>query len=135
MSKKEEVLTKYKELLELVYQYCVNGEPFASKHITRAFKTNDRVILIMRKAGLITKVATGRRKLYKWNYNGGVTESVVNDFYEAVKNDQREWLLKRKDLKLDSIVVKNLLEFSKYESNNKPEQRRKISILWGLITF
>jgi hypothetical protein len=128
MSKKEEVLIKYKELLELVYQYCVNGRPFTSKHITRAFKTNDRVILVMRNAGLITKVSTGRRKLYKWNYNGGVTESIVNDFYEAVKNDQREWLLKQKSLKMDNQSTMIFVE-------NKPEERRKISILWGLITF
>jgi hypothetical protein len=128
MSKKEEVLIKYKELLELVHEYCTNGEPFASKHFTRAFKTNDRVILVMRKAGLITRVATGRKKLYKWNYNGGVTESVVNDFYEAVKNDQREWLLKQKSLKMDNQSTMIFLD-------NKPEERRKISILWGLITF
>jgi hypothetical protein len=128
MSKKEEVLIKYKEVLELVHEYCVNGEPFSSKHFTRAFKTNDRVILVMRKAGLITRVATGRKKLYKWNFNGGVTESVVNDFYESMKNDQREWLSKQKSLKMNNQRTMIFVD-------NKPEERRKISILWGLITF
>ena len=135
MSKKEEVLTKYKTLLDLVYQYCKNEEAFTSKHLTRALRINDRAIIVMRNEGIITKLSTGRKKLYRWNLEGGVTEAVVNDFYESVKDDQREWLLKQKSIKLDATVVKNLVEFSKYEADNKPKQRRKVSILWGLITF
>jgi hypothetical protein len=135
MSKREEVLIKYKELLELVYEYCVKEEPFTCKHLTRAFKINDRAIIVMRKEGIITKLTKGRKKLYKWNYLSPPTSALVYDFYEAVNRDQQEWLLKRKSLNIDSVVVKNLIEFSKYESNNKPKERRKISILWGLITF
>jgi len=49
----------------------------------------------------------------------------VNDFYESVKEDQREWLSKQnKQLKM--------VFTSKVE---EPKQRRKVSILWGLITF
>jgi hypothetical protein len=129
MSKKEEVLTKYKTLLDLVYQYCKNEEAFTSKHLTRALKINDRAIIVMRNEGIITKLSNGRKKLYRWNLEGGVTESVVNDFYESVKDDQREWLLKQKSLKMDN--QRTLVFFE----DNKPKQRRKISILWGLITF
>ena len=125
MSKKEEVLTKYKTLLDLVYQYCKNEEAFTSKHLTRALRINDRAIIVMRNEGIITKLSTGRKKLYRWNLEGGVTEAVVNDFYESVKEDQREWLSKQnKQLKM---VFTNKLE--------EPKQRRKVSILWGLITF
>lgn len=125
MSKKEEVLTKYKTLLDLVYQYCKNEEAFTSKHLTRALKINDRAIIVKRNEGIITKLSTGRKKLYRWNLETAPTESVVNDFYESVNEDQREWLSKQN--KQVKMIFTNEVE--------KPKQRKKISILWGLITF
>jgi len=129
MSKREEVLIKYKELLELVYEYCVKEEPFTCKHITRALKINDRAIIVMRKEGIITKLTKGRKKLYKWNYLSPPTSALVYDFYEAVNRDQQEWLLKQRSKKMDNQRTMIFVE------NEAPKQRRKISILWGLITF
>ena len=130
MSKKEEVLLKYKELLELIYEYCQKEEAFTSKHITRAFKTNDRIIFMMQKEGIISKVSNGRKKVFKWNLSTPPTESIIYEFHKAVIEDRREWLLKKELKKIDRNQ-KTLVFFE----DNKPKQRRKISILWGLITF
>jgi hypothetical protein len=83
----------------------------------------------MRKEKIITKLTNGRKKLYKWNPTTPPTEALVYDFYEAVNIDQKEWLLKQRSKKMDNQRTMIFVE------NDKPKQRRKISILWGLITF
>ena len=137
MKNQKQLLYKYYEMLLMIKHYCDNAEPITPQHITRAFKTNDSIFTIMMRKGYITQLTTGRKKIFKWNKDE-ITEALLYEFYNDVLNYQREYLEKKKQSKrlaMDSKVQANLNRFENYESEEKKKQRRKITILWGLITF
>jgi hypothetical protein len=121
----------------MIKHYCDNAEPITPKHITRAFKTSDNIFTILMRKGYITQVTTGRKKIFQWN-RGTITESTLHEFYQDVLNYQREYLLKKhldRKLEMTNRIQETLVKFEDSERKHKPKTRKRISILWGLITF
>jgi hypothetical protein len=142
MNRQEQLLNKYNEMLIMIRHYCMNQEPITPKHITRAFKTSDCIFTVLMRKRYITQITTGRKKIFQWN-RGEITESLIHEFNSDVVNHQREYLKRKnlnKRLEMTNKVQTNLDLFSqseeKYKAQEQPKkQRRKITILWGLITF
>lgn len=135
MKNKQAMLRKYHEMLVMIKHYCENQEPITPRHITRAFKTSDSIYTILERKGYITQLTKGRKKIYQWN-KGAITESLIYEFYVDTIMYQREYRAAKKQkerIEQDAKIHGTIVEFSKHEE--KPKQRRKISILWGLITF
>jgi hypothetical protein len=135
MKNKQEMLRKYHEMLVMIKHYCENQEPITPRHITRAFKTSDSIYTILERKGYITQLTKGRKKIYQWN-KGAITESLIYEFYVDTIMYQREYRAAKKQqerIEQDAKIHGTIVEFSKHEET--PKQRRKISILWGLITF
>jgi len=105
------------------------------KHITRAFKTSDSIFTILERKEYITQITKGRKKIFTWN-KGSITESLIYEFYVDTVMHQRNYRAAKKQqdrISKDAKIHGTIIEFSKHEET--PKQRRKISILWGLITF
>lgn len=135
MKKKQQMLIKYHEMLVMIEHFCSNQEPITPRHITRAFKTSDSIFTILERKGYISQVTKGRKKIYTW-HKGVITEALVYEFYNDSVIYQREYRANKKQkerIGQDAKIYQTVVEFSKHEEPKK--ERRKITILWGLITF